>query len=154
MPRSELLKGRYSKPQHMYHVTICTEKRAPWFNNLFCGRVLVQQMMNLHNQDHVTSMAWVIMPDHLHWLFQLNNNLSLSDVMKNLKAKSAIKINQMLHRKGVFWQKGFYDHALRKEEDIKKIARYIVANPLRAGLVGDIGNYALWDAAWVSGAVE
>jgi hypothetical protein len=47
------------------------------------------------------------------------------------------------------WQKSFYDHGLRSEEDLKGIARYIVANPLRAGLVEHIGEYPHWDAIWL-----
>jgi hypothetical protein len=47
------------------------------------------------------------------------------------------------------WQKGFYDHALREGEALQNVARYIVANPLRAGLVAHIGDYPLWDAVWL-----
>jgi hypothetical protein len=47
------------------------------------------------------------------------------------------------------WQRAFYDHALRKDEDVRQIARYIIANPLRRGLVKDVGDYLLWDAAWL-----
>jgi putative transposase len=47
------------------------------------------------------------------------------------------------------WQDGYYDRALRKEEDLQQIARYIVANPLRAKLVNKIGDYPLWDAVWL-----
>jgi hypothetical protein len=38
---------------------------------------------------------------------------------------------------------------LRKDEDLQTVARYIVANPLRAGLVEKIGDYPLWDAIWL-----
>jgi putative transposase len=47
------------------------------------------------------------------------------------------------------WQRGFHDHALRKEEDIVSVARYIVANPVRDGLVRRIGDYPHWDAVWL-----
>jgi uncharacterized protein with ACT and thioredoxin-like domain len=47
------------------------------------------------------------------------------------------------------WQQDFHDHALRMEEDVKSVARYIVANPLRAGLVMKIGDYSHWDAKWL-----
>ncbi len=47
------------------------------------------------------------------------------------------------------WQKGFHDRALRREEDLVTVARYVVANPLRAGLVEKLGDYPLWDAIWV-----
>ena len=47
------------------------------------------------------------------------------------------------------WQAGYYDHALRIEEDIQTVARYIVANPIRAGLVQKIADYPHWDAVWL-----
>jgi len=43
----------------------------------------------------------------------------------------------------------FHYHALRNEESIKAAARYIIANPLRAGLVQRIEDYPLWDALWL-----
>ena len=89
------------------------------------------------------------MPDHVHWLFQLGEAGTLSSVVKGFKARSAQRVNGYLDRQGALWQKGFYDHAVRKEEDIRGIARYIVANPLRAGLVENIGDYPLWDAIWL-----
>ncbi len=89
------------------------------------------------------------MPDHLHWLFQLNEGCLLSRVMKTLKARSAIAINRYRGQGGSIWQRAYYDHALRKDEDIRNIARYIVANPLRAGLVKNIGDYPHWDCTWL-----
>jgi REP element-mobilizing transposase RayT len=47
------------------------------------------------------------------------------------------------------WQNGFHDHALRQEEDLAEVARYIVANPLRAGLVERLGDYPHWHAIWL-----
>lgn len=47
------------------------------------------------------------------------------------------------------WQRGFHDRALRQEEDLIATARYVVANPLRAGLVDRIGDYPWWDAVWL-----
>ena len=42
-----------------------------------------------------------------------------------------------------------HDRALRRDEDLLAVARYIVANPLRAGLVRRVGDYPLWDAVWL-----
>jgi len=83
------------------------------------------------------------MPDHLHWLMQLGDVRDLSAVVQSVKALSSKRIG---HR---IWQQGFYDHAVRDEENIKAIARYIVANPVRAGLVSRIGDYPHWDAVWL-----
>ncbi|MFK5927062.1 MAG: hypothetical protein QM483_10570 [Desulfuromusa sp.] len=46
------------------------------------------------------------------------------------------------------WQKGYHDHALRDDEDLRQVARYIVANPVRAGLVVRAIDYSHWDAEW------
>jgi REP element-mobilizing transposase RayT len=80
----------------------------------------------------------------------LSESHDLSSVVKQLKARSAQRINAHLQRRGALWQKQFYDHAIRDDEDLRQIARYIVANPLRARLVDKIGHYPHWDAVWLS----
>ena len=89
------------------------------------------------------TLAFVIMPDHIHWLFQLNQSHTLTKVVHSIKSISAHQVGKPI------WQTGFYDHAIRKEEDIQSIARYIVANPIRAGLVKSVGDYPHWDAIWL-----
>jgi len=145
MPRDDLHKGRISLAHHAYFVTTVTQNRTPYFQNFHCARLLVTEMRRLHEDNQLASLAWVIMPDHLHWLFQLQEEQSLSQIVRLLKGRSAQRINLYLQRQGSIWDRAFHDHAIRKHEDIKKIARYIVANPLRAKL----DDYPLWDAAWL-----
>jgi REP element-mobilizing transposase RayT len=65
------------------------------------------------------------------------------------KGRTSKALNDRIDRKGKLWQPAFFDHALRKEENIQQVARYIVANPLRAGLVENIEDYPHWDAIWL-----
>lgn len=116
---------------------------------MYIARLVVAEMRALHQSGVVNSFAWVVMPDHVHWLFQLGMEQDLSTLIKGFKARSAYRVNQHMNRQGPLWQKAFHDHAIREEEDVKQIARYIVANPLRAGLVQNIADYPLWDAAWL-----
>ena len=83
------------------------------------------------------------MPDHLHWLMQLGEEKDLSSLVQQVKSWASKAIGKSI------WQKGFYDHAVRKEEDIKNIARYIVANPLRTNIVNKLNDYPHWDAIWL-----
>jgi len=83
------------------------------------------------------------MPDHLHWLFHLGKKRSLSRVVGVVKAFSARTIGQPV------WQAGFHDHVVRRDQDLRRLARYVVGNPLRAGLVEAIGDYPHWDAVWL-----
>ena len=102
-----------------------------------------------HDAGHVDSLAFVVMPDHLHWLFSLCGNKTVSECIRNVKCQSARLVNASLRSKGPVWQKGFYDRAIRKDEDLVRVAQYIVANPWRAGIVDSIRDYTLWDAKWV-----
>jgi len=150
MSYDDLLKGRYSEPYRAYFVTtVLCERESKYFSDFQCARCVVDEMRALHDRKVVNSFAWVVMPDHVHWLFQLGADAELSATIKHFKARSAHRVNRYLHRQGALWQKAFYDHALREDEDIRGIARYIVANPLRAGLVEHVGDYPLWNAIWL-----
>lgn len=149
MSYSDLAKGRFSSENQIYFITTVIHKRRKIFVNLDVCRNIILQMKRFDDDGVVNTIAWVIMPDHIHWLFQLNASDNLEQVLKKFKGRSARKINLLLGVKGTFWQHAYYDHALRKDEDVKKVARYIVANPLRAGLVERIEDYPHWDAVWL-----
>lgn len=50
---------------------------------------------------------------------------------------------------GAIWARAFHDRALRSDEHVLSAARYLVLNPVRAGLVQRIGDYPYWDAIWL-----
>ena len=110
---------------------------------------VIKNMKCLDDDGWVQSLSWVVMPDHIHWLFQLGDVKDLSVVMKHFKARVTKELNRKTNRSGPVWQKAFYDRAIRDNEDLQILARYIVANPLRAGLVENIENYSHWDAVWL-----
>tara|TARA_R100001244_G_scaffold64627_7_gene53513 strand:+ start:17116 stop:17616 length:501 start_codon:yes stop_codon:yes gene_type:complete len=143
-----LRRGRHSEPDRLYLLTAALLQRRPLFNDFALARLLITELRAAHEQQKVASLAWVVMPDHLHWLVQLQSG-SLDELMRRIKSNSARQINQRLGTQGPIWQPGYHDRALRQDEDMQSAARYIVANPLRAGLVKHIGDYPLWDAVWL-----
>lgn len=148
-PHSHSLRsGRVSEPGRVYLITSATEHRRPLFADVLLGRLVVAQLRRADQDGLVSSLAWVLMPDHLHWLVELKDG-SLDQLMKQVKASSAVSINRVTRRRGRVWQQGFHDRAMRYDDDLRKAARYIIANPLRAGLVKRIGDYSLWDAVWL-----
>ena len=149
MSFNNLRKGRFSEEGRIYFVTMVTQNRNTYLSEFYLARAVIHELRFLHDEQKIHSLAWVVMPDHLHWLFQLNENEQLSNIINLLKGRVSRKVNKMLNKKGKFWQSAYYDHALRKDEDIKKVARYIVANPFRAGLVEKIEDYPHWDADWL-----
>ncbi len=150
MSYNDLRKGRCSITNQAYFVTTVLDNRDDAiFKSFYCARLLISHMQTLHENNYLHSMAWVIMPDHVHWLFQLGHRKSLAGVMQLFKGGSAYKINKYQQKSGVLWRDSYYEHALRTETEVKNIARYIVANPLRAGLVKKISDYPHWDAIWL-----
>ena len=95
--------------------------------------------------------CWVLMPDHLHALVALGDCETISHLMRRVKAVSS-RIATKAGASGMgkrVWEHGFHDHALRHEEAVIDVARYIVANPVRAGLVTSVRAYPYWDAIWL-----
>lgn len=145
-----LRKGRHSQPSQIYILTSVSYQRHPVFSDFHLGRVVVNAMRHHDRIGNTQTLAYVVMPDHFHWLISLGNGFDLPRLMASLKGYTARHIKEKSDLGGSpLWQEGYHDHALRREEDVQAAARYIVANPLRAGLVERLGDYALWDAAWL-----
>lgn len=144
-----LRKGRVSLAGQIYLLTMVTQHRRPLFHRYPLARTVVLAMKHRHDARQLHSMAFVLMPDHLHWLVALGDTVPLAKMMASFKGVTAKRINALAGMSGNVWQAGYHDHALRREEDALQAARYIVANPLRAGLVERIGDYPHWDAEWL-----
>lgn len=78
---------------------------------------------------------YVLMPDHIHLFVRSEiEGLSLSEWVKSLK-NTLSKAWRTAGEAGPYWQKGFFDHVLRSEDSYEQKWSYVVANPVRAGLV-------------------
>ena len=91
-------------------------------------------------------LATVVMPDHVHLLFQPlkkieNAYYSLEDILKPLKGVAAKKINTLLGRRGALWQAESYDRIIRNEKEWKEKYEYIKNNALKSELVGKVEDY-------------
>lgn len=139
--------GRYSEPGRIYLITLVCAHRRQFFTDLKAGRIPVR-IMKLLSSDAET-LCYVVMPDHIHWLLTLGMNKSLQKLVQQMKSLSAKSLHKSAFPGEQIWQKGFHDRALRREEDVRQVARYVIANPLRAGLVRSLREYPLWDVKWL-----
>lgn len=122
---------------------------VPIFNSFRLARTAIQALRDCDAAGVSETVAFVLMPDHLHWLMILRS-ASLEAVMRRFKSVSARAVNRLCARPGMpLWQSGYHDHALRTDEDLRAAARYLVANPVRAGLVQSVMDYPHWDAIWL-----
>ncbi|MCP4668970.1 MAG: transposase [Deltaproteobacteria bacterium] len=142
-----LPRGVYEHPNQIFSVTICTTKRRRLFADPIVAREVVNSLKSGPVAQKSEMYAYCLMPDHLHALIsQREGNLieivgGWKKYTGNLLRKDGLK--------GPFWQRSFYDHALRKEEDLIKTAQYMVMNPVRARLVAKWRQYPFSWHRWM-----
>jgi len=76
--------------------------------------------------------AWCVMPNHVHVV--LGPKRSLAEVLHSWKSYIAHEANRMLSRTGDFWQREYYDHIVRNDEELHRDIEYTINNPVKAGL--------------------
>lgn len=142
-----LRRGRISLTGQIYLVTFATRDRIPLFADAAHATTMAPAIIATSLWQHSQLLAWVLMPDHWHGLIQLGGNETLSPVIQRLKTNTAKRLPTAITRP--IWAAGFHDHALRKDEDLLATARYLVRNPVRAGIAKTPREYPYWNAAWL-----
>ncbi len=112
MNRARLRLGRHSRIGQSYILTIVTQGRRHYFDDATAAQVVMEVIRRLDADGLTHSLAYVVMPDHVHWLVELRA-FSLDYVMQRFKSSSALRTNRMLGRSGRFWQSSYHDHAIR-----------------------------------------
>ena len=97
---------------------------------------------------YCAGLAYVVMSDHAHWLVALTSDAPLALLVGATKAHASRRLRSEHAIRMPVWQRGYYDHRIRHDEDLKQQARYLVANPIRAGLVSRLVEYPHWFAVW------
>lgn len=80
-------------------------------------------------------LAWCIMPNHVHVLFETREGSPLPAILQGWKSFSAKAINRYLGRTGTVWMQDYFDRYIRDDHHLAATIAYIHANPVNAGLV-------------------
>jgi putative transposase len=135
-------RGRYR-----YFVTCCARDRARAF--VWERRVssALQQLLHTAREQRFAVLSYCFMPDHLHVLIRgEGDNADFRTFMTLFRRRAACWHARAFGER--LWQVGYYEHVLRDDEPTGPIVRYIVQNPVRAGLVADVAQYPFsWVAA-------
>ena len=141
----------YSQPGGHF-VTICTYKRE-----LSLGSEEVEAVVRSAWDDlptrfpHVTLDEFVMMPNHIHGILIFGSVAraqrrrgaarsegeasiapTLGQVLRVFKSRSAIEANRVMNRQGrPFWQRNYYEHIIRGEDELNIIRQYIKDNPTK-----------------------
>lgn len=137
------------EPTRVHRVTTACIKRRPVFADPRVASIAADTIADPAKWLGASLLCWVLMPDHWQGLIRLHSDVRLASIVASMKGRAARAMNAATCRKGVVWMPGFSDHPVHEEQDVLNAARYLVANPKRAGLVRRIDDYPYWDAVWL-----
>ncbi len=149
MSSPRLLIGRRSIQGACYMLTTTVADRQRIFIDDATVECVIEALRCSDREKRSRTLAWVVMPDHVHWLMQLGNG-NISRCMQAFKSRSSRAVN--LHRggEGALWQRGFYDHCVRSDESLLAQADNLMQNPVRSGLATKVGEYPYCWTRWPS----
>jgi putative transposase len=116
-----------------------TQTGPHWLKETAVAQMVVESLHYRHGKVYDLD-TFCLMSNHGHVLFrplekENGRYHSLSSIMHSLKLFTANQANNILQRRGAFWQHESYDHFVRDEVELRRIRRYILQNPVQAGLV-------------------
>jgi putative transposase len=129
---------RFYIPNAIVFITCVTRNRYPYLKSQSDIELFFTTLKNVNAIKPFELMASVILPDHFHWLMktdQLSGNFSI--VMHSTKSNFTrnYKREHNVQRSISIWQRGFWDHVIRNERDLKIHLDYIHWNPVKHGFV-------------------
>jgi REP element-mobilizing transposase RayT len=143
------MKGFSYRGKFQYFLTFCTAERQPIFTDEQVASSVARQILQDAAACAFAVPAYVLMPDHGHWLFDgLTDSSSLRPFVKLTKQNTGFAFRRQTGR--FLWQDGYHDTVIRDGVHLLDVIRYIVENPVRAGLVQSPEEYPLWGSGTTS----
>ncbi len=128
---------RFYIPNSIVFITCITYGRYPYLlkeDDIQLFMTTVNAVQIIHP---FTLPAYVILPDHFHWLIQLpEDQPDFSKVMQSVKWNYSLNYKRFHEISGKFnlWHRRFHDHVIRSEQDLEHHLGYIHWNPVKHGL--------------------
>jgi putative transposase len=132
----------YTGPQR-YFLTMCTHERARYFVDAHHVALVIAHFQRASREQAFAVIAYCFMPDHLHLLVAgERDDADLKRFAKYAKQYSGFYFRQSTGLP--LWQRYGFERVLRNEEATPSVARYTIANPVRAGIVRSPADYPFW----------
>ncbi len=131
-------------PGGTYFFTLVTYQRIPHFQNTSTIDLLHQALLHVQERHPFSIIAYVITPDHLHMIWEMPENdfdyptrlrLVKSCVTRGIQCRPAV-INKSRLSKGEqeIWQRRYWEHTCKSQQDLDTHIDYIHYNPVKHGL--------------------
>ena len=118
---------------------------ACWLGRSEIAALVETALLHFDGQRYRT-LAWRLMPNHVHVVVEMMDSQSLSDIVASWKSFTAHKANALLERNGRFWHADYFDRFMRNEEHLNQTIEYVEQNPVKAGMAARASDWA-WSSA-------
>jgi putative transposase len=129
-----LEKSIYNQTANACSITMCTNNRQAVFKCEDFSMTCIELLRAYFQKHHIPIFAYCFMPDHLHLLLSSSPNKDIVNFVREYKSLTT-RLSWNYDLEGTLWQKSFFDHFLRKEESLNKVAQYTLDNPVRKNIV-------------------
>jgi len=120
----------------LYFFTLVTHQRKPIFNTDIEINILRSAFRKTMEKRPFTIKAIVILPDHLHCIWQLpEEDKDFSSRWKIIKGMVTKKYHSIFKNQNIVWQPRYWEHLIRDEKDLYNHLDYIHYNPVKHGFV-------------------
>ena len=104
-----------------------------WMTRPEAAKVVAEALTHFDG-DRYGLVAWSVMPNHVHAVFQPWGLHRLEGVLHSWKSFTSRRINKAVGRSGRVWQPEYFDHLIRGVADLEHAIQYTQGNPQAAGL--------------------
>ena len=121
-------------------MTFATYGSMPYFEDDRYVESCIAFLKDLSLSYNFDVLAYCFMPDHLHLLIEgKEENSDFRGFISMFKQKTNFHFKKI--QGNPLWQKDYYEHVLRKNEDTIQVVKYILNNPVRKGMVAEYRDY-------------
>jgi REP element-mobilizing transposase RayT len=121
-----------------------------WLNREACASIVEDALMHFDGERY-RLIAWVIMPNHVHVLFQTMAGCQMGEVISSWKTFTANQIGELVKQPGEplpkVWHREYWDRYIRDEKHLSAVVAYIHENPVKAKLAARAEDWR-WSSAW------
>ena len=126
---------------YRYHLRFSTDGRAFLFTEPDRVSAALEQVRRTADDDQFALLAYCFMPDHLHLLIEGTHEASDMRHFAKVSKQRVAYVFRIQFGIATTWQEGYYERVLRSDEATEVVVRYVLDNPVRAGLVVRAEDY-------------
>jgi len=141
---------RRARDGRLYFFTLSTEQRRPLLTQPELRTALRTAIEQVRQRYPFSIHAWVLLPEHLHCIWGLPGedndygrrwSLIKRQTSQGLDWPASVSLSRHLRRENALWQRRFWEHQIRDQDDYQRHLDYLHWNPVKHGLVRQVGDW-------------